>query len=214
VQIEAGVTDDRIEDVNYRSVGELLLRAGVGRRTELRFFANSLGIRSASGEPTTHGLEDSKLGLKFALHTAPDSVHGWVPRLALLAASTLPTGAANRSAGKAQPEAKLAASWTTAGRFSVYSNFGVGGVYDGNAWGTHGWVSTALWLAASPRVSLFGEGLVVGRIGGTATSANYLDGGVTYLFGDHVQADVRVGHGLGATAAPERFIGAGIAWRW
>jgi hypothetical protein len=214
VQLEAGVTDDRVDGVSYRSVGELLVRAGVGGRTELRFFANSYGIRSASGAPTTRGLEDSKLGAKFALHSAPDSVHGWVPRLAFLAATTLPTGAANRSAGKAQPEAKVAASWTTSGPFSVYSNIGFGAVFDGTAWGSHGFGSLALWFAASSKVSFFGEGLVVGRVGGSATAANYLDGGVTYLFNDQLQADVRAGHGLGGTAAHERFLGVGVAWRW
>jgi len=214
VQIEAGVTDDRVESVTYRSVGELLLRAGVGGRTELRFFANSYGIRSVGGEPTTHGLEDIKLGAKFALRTAPDSVHGMLPRLAFLPATTVPTGAANRSAGKAQPEAKLAASWTTKGPFSLYSNVGYGAVYDGTTWGSRGWGSLALWFAASSRISLFGEGLAVGRVGGSATSANFIDGGMTWLFGDHVQLDVRAGHGLGSTAAHEHFIGAGVAWRW
>ena len=212
--IEAGVTDDHVAAVTYRSIGELLVRAGVGGRTELRFFANSFGVHSASGGPTTRGLEDTKVGVKIALHTAPDSVHGLLPRLAFLAATTLPTGAANRSAGKAQPEAKLAAAWTTSGPFSLYTNLGLGGVYDGTAWGTHGWVSTALWFAASPKVSLFGEGLIVGRISGTATSANFIDGGVTYLFSDHLQADIRGGRGIGATAGHEHFLGLGVAWRW
>ncbi len=214
VQVEAGVTDDRIEGVAYWSAGEVLLRAGVGGRTEFRFFANSYGIRSATGLPTTRGLEDLKVGAKLALHTAPDSVHGLLPRLGFLAATTLPTGAANRTAGKAQPEAKLAASWTTSGPFSVYSNIGFGAVYDGVEWGSHGWGSLAVWFAASSKVSLFGEGLAVGRIGGSATSANFIDGGLTYLIGYQLQADLRAGHGFGTTAGHEHFVGAGIAWRW
>lgn len=213
LEVEMGVTSDHAPDVTYTSVAELLVRAGIGARTELRFFGNSLGIRAATGESDSHGLEDLKLGLKVALHTAPDSVHGLTPRLALLAATTLPTGADNRSVDKALPEVKLAAAWTTSGPFSVYSNFGVGAVYDGTDWGSHGWGSMALWFAASPKVSFFGEGMVVGRVGGVATAANYLDDGVTYLLSSQLQADVRFGHGLGANASHERFVGAGLAWR-
>jgi Putative MetA-pathway of phenol degradation len=214
VQVEAGVTDDRVDGVTYQSLGELLVRAGIGGRTELRLFGNSYGFRSVNGGPTTHGVEDFKFGAKVALHALPDSVHGWIPRLAVLAATTLPTGAADRTAHRAQPEAKLAASWTTSGPFSLYSNLGFGAVYDGTAWGSHGWGSVALWFAASSKVSLFGEGLVTGRIGGTASSGDFVNGGLTYLFGTRLQADLRVGHGLGASVAHEHFVGAGVAWRW
>ena len=213
-QVEAGITDDHVDSVTYRSAGEVLLRAGVGSHIELRFFGNSYGIRWAPGVETTHGLEDAKLGAKLALHAAPDSVHGLIPRLAFLAATTIASGAENRTAHKAQPEVKLAAAWTTSGPFSLYTNFGYGGVYDGTAWGTHAWVTAALWFAASAKIPLYGEGLVVGRTSGSAISANYVDGGVTYLFGSHVQADVRAGHGLGANASHDHYFGMGMAWRW
>jgi hypothetical protein len=213
-QVEAGVTDDHVDDVTYRSAGELLLRVGLGARTELRLFGNSIGTRSVAGAPAESGLEDSKLGLKIALHTAPDSVHGLAPRLALLLATTVPTGAESRTAHKAQPEAKIAAAWTTSGPWSLYTNFGFGGVYDGTEWGTHAWTSAALWYAVSPKVSLFGEGLATGRVSGSATSSQYLDGGVTYLFGDHLQVDARYGHGVGSATSHEHFVGVGMAWRW
>lgn len=211
-QIEAGITDDHTDDVLYRSAGEVLLRVGIGHRTELRFFGNSIGVLSPPGQPSTKGFEDSKVGVKIALHTAPDSVHGM--RLSLLAQSTLPTGADNRTAHKAQPEAKLAAAWTTSGPFSIYTNFGFGGWYSGSAWGTRGWASAALWYAASGKVSLFGEGIVTGRVSGSAFSSKYIDGGVTYLFSDHVQGDIRAGHGIGGVVSHEKFFGVGVAWRW
>ena len=212
-QVEAGVTDDHVEDATYRSAGEVLVRAGVGKGIELRLFANSYGTHWAPGVETTHGLEDAKVGVKLALHTAPDSVHTLVPRLALLAATTIATGAENRTAHKAQPEAKIAAAWTTSGPFSLYTNFGFGGVYDGTDWSTHAWTSAAIWFAASPKVSFFGEGLVTGRVSGSATSSKYVDGGVTYLFSDHLQVDARYGHGLGVVSH-EKFFGVGAAYRW
>ncbi len=211
--IEIGVTSDHVPGATYISVGELLIRAGIGERTELRVFGNSLGVLSAPGEATSQGLEDIKLGFKLALHTAPETVHGFVPRVAFLAATTVPIGAEERSAGKALPEAKLAAAWTTSGPFSLYTNVGIGAVYDGTSSGSHGWNSTALWFAASPKVSLYGEGLVIGRVSGVATPANYVDGGITYLLTTHLQADVRVGHGIGTNASNEQFFGAGLPWR-
>ncbi|MEO5800550.1 MAG: transporter [Gemmatimonadales bacterium] len=212
--VEVGVTDDRVSGVTYRSFGELLVRVGVGGGTELRFFGNSYGVRSGDGAERTEGLEDIKLGAKIALHTAPDSVHGATPRLALLLASTIPTGADNRSAGVALPEAKLAAAWTTSGPFSLFSNLGAGATYDGSSWGSHGWGSLALWFAVNSKVSLFGEGITTARIGGSATSSSYLDGGVTFLLGPRLQLDFRAGHGVGTNASHEHFFGAGLAMRW
>ena len=48
-QVEAGITDDHVDSVTYRSAGEVLVRAGVGSHIELRFFGNSYGIRWAPG---------------------------------------------------------------------------------------------------------------------------------------------------------------------
>jgi len=52
-------------------------------------------------------------------------------------ALNLGTVAAQRKA-HAQPEAKLAANWTTPSPFSVYSNVGAGAGYDGSRWGERG----------------------------------------------------------------------------
>jgi hypothetical protein len=213
-QVEAGYTDDRTENSRYQSVGEVLLRVGVADPIELRLFVNSYATRSATGTATTSGLEDTKVGTKLRLIAKPDSVHGWMPNLALLLATTLPTGADGFSAGKAQPEAKLAAAWTTSTPLSFYTNAGYGAIYDGAAWSDHGWGSLATWYAASPRLSLFVEGIRVQNTSGPASSSSYVDGGVTLLFGDKVQLDARVGHGVGSPVANERYMGVGIARRF
>ena len=57
MQLEAGVTDDRVgpsdSRTEYVSAGETLLRLGLGARTELRLFGNSYGVarRPARGRP-------------------------------------------------------------------------------------------------------------------------------------------------------------------
>lgn len=214
IQVEVGFTDDRSGGTRYQSAGELLLRVGVPGPLELRLFLNSYASRATPSEATVHGMEDLKIGAKFRLIEKPDSVHGLTPNLALLAATTLPTGASHIGVRASQPEVKLAAAWTTSTPFSLYTNAGLGAVYDGVAWSDHGWGSLATWYAATPRLSLFVEGIHVQNMRGPAASSSYVDGGVTLLFGDRLQVDARIGRGAGRPVASERFVGIGLARRF
>lgn len=222
LQLEAGITDDRVgafsgsPATEYRTLGELLLRVGVGASIELRAFANSYATRNTRGAPSTSGMEDIKIGAKLNLRAVPDSVHTWLPNAALLVASTVATGAGGISAGAAQPEAKLAVNWTTAGPFSLYANLGVGAIQTGTGQASRAWVSAAGWYALHPRVSLFVEGLTIARVSGSGsgTSGNNIDGGITFLVNDRFQIDLRAGAGVGSELSQERFIGAGFARRW
>jgi hypothetical protein len=220
VQLEAGATDDRVGPsdarTEYVSAGETLLRLGLGGRTEARLFGNSYGRRTVSGAGTTGGVEDFKLGAKLNLRSAPDSVHSWAPNIALLAATTLPTGASGFGASSSQPEVKVAMNWTTASPFSLYTNVGYGDIVNETGRAGKGWVSAASWWAINPRVSLFAEGLAIGRVrgSGSGTAGNNVDGGLTFLINDRFQLDVRVGRGLGRETGSERFVGGGLAKRW
>lgn len=222
VQLEAGATDDRVGTAagapatQYVTFGETLLRLGLGDRTELRLFGNSYATRLTDGSPAVRGLEDAKLGAKLNVRDVPDSVHSWLPSAALLGATTLPTGARGIGAGAAQPEAKLAVSWTTPSPYSLYADLGSGAIETGTGQATRAWLSVANWWAVNPRLSLFAEGLAIGRVHGTGpgTSGNDVDGGVTFLINDRFQLDLRAGHGLGSETSHEQFIGAGFARRW
>jgi outer membrane putative beta-barrel porin/alpha-amylase len=220
IQLEAGVTDDQTGDDFERTTtvtaGEVLARFGVGARTELRLFGNSYDLRSGGGSPTVRGLEDVKFGAKVNLRSKPDSVHSWAPNVALLAATTSPTGSNAFSAGVAQAEVKLAANWTTASPFSLYTNVAYSSTYADFTRQGKAWTSAAGWWALNPRVSLFGEGYFVELAGDQNGSfgGGDLDGGVTYLVNDRLQLDARVGHGVLGFASNERFIGVGIARRW
>ena len=220
IQLEAGVTDDQTGDAFLRTTtvttGEVLARVGVGAQTELRFFGNSYDLRSGGGSPTVRGLEDFKLGAKVNLRAKPDSVHSWAPNVAVLAATTSPTGSNAFSAGVAQAEVKLAANWTTASPFSLYANVAYSGTYSDFTRQGKGWTSAAGWWALNPRVSLFGEAYVFTLAGDQNGSfgGGDVDAGVTYLVNDRLQLDARVGHGVIGLASDERFIGVGFARRW
>ncbi|MGH7619690.1 MAG: transporter, partial [Gemmatimonadaceae bacterium] len=214
IQLEAGVTDDQVPGSRYVSAGETLLRVGVAPHTEIRLFGNSYATRTVASAPAASGMEDPKIGAKVNLRSVADSVHSSLPNVAVLAAATLPIGARGFGATHSQPELKLAANWTTPSPFSAYMNVGYGQTYDGTRWGSHAWSSLALWYAATPRVSLFGEGLAVGRLRGGATAGNDLDAGITFLINDRCQIDLRAGHGVGSETSQERFVGLGLAKRW
>ena len=214
IQLEAGYTDDRAGSTSYKTLGEMLLRVGVGARTEVRMFANSFGTLSEDGARTVSGMEDSKIGFKTSVRAKPDSVHSGLPNIAVLAAVTLPTGARAFRSSHAQPEAKVAMNWTTPTSLSIYSNVATGRVYDGIRWRERGWVSVALWYSVNPCISIFGEGISTRSLHASALPSNDVDAGATYLINDRFQIDVRAGHGFGSASNSERFFGAGLARRW
>jgi hypothetical protein len=226
VQLEAGVTDDIVTAhhveprTEYRTFGESLLRLGVGARTELRLFGNSYATRLTRGSPTVSGLEDVKIGAKVNIRDVPDSIHSWLPDAALLAATTLGTGANGITAGAAQQEAKLAINWTTATPFSLYANLVYGFSFQNTGLPRRSWASIAGWWSVNPRVSAFLEGLDT-RMPGSAFGVfqnnvwlGAVDGGLTYLVNDRFQLDLRAGRGVGSWNSSEQFFGAGFARRW
>ena len=206
VQLEAGVTDDR--------VGPVRLAHGIrlGRRD-----AAALGPRRAHRGPpirkliwSSHGvrrgerrggMEDFKLGAKLNLRAAPDSIHSWAPNVALLAATTLPTGAGGirrrrgPARGQARHELDDAEPILAVHQRRLRRRRQRDGPSDGK-----GWVSAASWWAINPRVSVFAEGLAIGRVSGSGsgTAGNEVDGGFTFLINDRFQLDVRAGRGLGS----------------
>lgn len=220
VQLEAGATDDRFvagagqPRTDYITAGETLLRLGLGGRTEVRVFGNSYATRTTNGTEAMSGIEDAKVGVKTNIRAVADSVHSLLPNAAVLLQTTLATGGAGFTAGAAQPEAKLAADWTTPSPYSLYANVGYGAVQTATGRATHAWTSVANWWAVNPRVSVFAEALVIRRMSGDATPANDIDGGITYLINDRLQIDLRVGRAVGSETGRERFIGAGFARRW
>lgn len=214
LQLEAGVTDDHADGIQYTSFGETLLRAGIGAHTELRLFGNSYSRRSTSGESAVWGIEDPKIGVKTSLRSKPDSVYSALPNIAVLAAVTLPVGSSVFRGARAQPEAKVAVNWTTPSPLSVYSNLGTSAAYNGTAWSQRGWLSVALWYAINAKVSLFGEEISTRSLRAGVVPSNFTDAGITYLINDRFQLDLRAGDGLGSTSGREHFIGAGFARRW
>jgi hypothetical protein len=214
VQVESGFTDDRAAGVRYQTVGESLLRVGIGSGVELRMFGNSFALRSGGGAPIARGMEDAKVGAKFRLIEMPDSVHGLTPSLALLVTTSIPTGAPGLGAGVAQPEAHFAANWTTSGPFSFAANAGIAKAFDGAAWSSQGSAVASTSFDINEHLSLFAEGMRVAALSGPSQSGTYVDGGVTVLLGEQLQLDAHIGRGISRGVSGERSFGFGIAHRF
>jgi len=214
VQLESGFTDDRVAGTTYQTAGEALLRVGVGSGLELRMFGNSYAMRTGGGAAATRGMEDAKIGAKLRIIDLPDSVHGLTPSLALLVSSSLPTGAPGLTAGVAQPEAHVAADWTTSGPLSFAANAGIAEAFDGAAWSNQGSAIASASFDINAHLSLFAEGMRVVALSGPSQSATYVDGGVTFLLGEQLQLDAHIGRGISRGVSGERSFGFGIAHRF
>ncbi len=214
VEVETGFTSDRAQGMAYQSTGESLMRVGIGGGIELRLFGNSYAAKSVVGGPTRRGMEDSKVGVKVSVIDLPDSVHGIVPGLAFLLATSVPNGAYGIGAGVAQPEGQIAASWNTNTPFSIGANAGISAAFDGTSWSNPGWTSASASYAVSARVSLFIEGMHQFDARGAPLSATYTDGGLTVTLGEKLELDARIGRGTAAGTGADHFYGFGIARRF
>lgn len=220
VQLEGGYTFSRLEDDRTHTVGELLARIGAVDRLEFRLGINSFVFRSepdsVDGLPSgqlrsTRGLQDLTLGLKVELFRPPPSKPG-LPQLAILAGTSLPTGASDIGARGVQPGALLAAGWDLAEWLSATMNVGYAYPEDEDGRFDELSGSVALGFGLTRRLGAFVEWFGLYPLPSDREAANNADAGFTYLLSPGVQLDARVGVGLDGPR-PNFFVGAGASWR-
>lgn len=211
VQLESGQTVSREADTRITSVGEVLLRGGLSSRAELRLTLNSwISERSASS--SVRGRDDGSIGAKVSL-SAPEHTSLIRPSLSLIAATTLPTGSSALRARRAQPSAKLIASWTLHERAAFTSNFNYMRA-DGAARSYDEWAASgSLGVTLTERLGSFGEYFTVQSREGAVSTQHFVNAGVTWLVTPLFQLDARVGTGP-SRARGDYFAGVGIVRRW
>jgi hypothetical protein len=212
VQLEGGHTFERITSSKVNTTGELLLRIGIASRTELRIEPGSYTkITSPFGDAS--GREDGALGVKMRLHTTPDEQRSIVPEVALLFASSLPTGTTRFRERRLQPEAKLAMAWSLTDRIDLATNVNVSRPRDENGRYTELAASASFGFDLMPRIGAYAE--VYGfapQLDGVRRT-HYANTGFTFSVTPNVQLDLRGGLGLNGDA-PDYFVGAGLVRRW
>lgn len=211
-QVEGGYTFGRAESITSQSVGELLARISIGPAAELRVAVNSYSTAAGDGTRVS-GLEDASLGAKFHLATGATTFDLFRPDLALIVATSVPSGSSAYGESEWQPDAKLVVGWTLTDRLAWTSNLNY--TYaseDGERFSQPSW-STSFGYSLTERVGTFAEYFRIMPESRGAGGSGYLNGGATYLFSPDFQFDARIGRAAGG-AAEGYFAGIGLSRRW
>lgn len=210
VQVESGSTMSREGETRATAFGEVLVRAGLAPKVELRVAGNSF-VRERTGGELSQGMQDASLGFKFKLLDAPES-RSWKPELSVITHTTLPSGSRLYRAQRAQPEVKVLSAWSLTDRLGFSSNVNIGRPHDGLRSYTEYAASGSFGYAASDRVGVYAEAYAFAPQDGSRIVSKYVNSGFTFLFSPDVQLDVR--GGLGPVASKrDYFAGVGLVVR-
>ena len=208
VQLEAGQTLSREGETKSNAIGEVLVRAGLTPRVELRLTGNSF-VREKTAGVVTSGMQDAAVGFKIKVLEGPDGP-SWKPAFSFIAHTTVPSGAAAFSAGRAQPEVKLLGAWTITDRLGFASNINIGRPFDGTRSFTEYAGSGSFSFAVSERVGAYTEAFAFAPQDGSDVVQKYVNGGFTLLLSPDVQLDLRGGLGPKTAGSRDYFAGIGL----
>jgi hypothetical protein len=209
VQAEAGYTFTRTDDVREHALGELLVRVAVAPRAELRFGLNSFVVSSVAGDRQS-GFEDVSLGVKLALH---DGENGFLPAVALILASSIPTGSSHFGTDALQPEAKLALARDITEMVGVSANLNYAYASDAAGRFHQAAASLSFGFALGGSTGAYAEYFGFYPPERDAGAVHYINGGLTCQFSERLQVDARAGRRIDGSDG-EYFVGVGIARRW
>lgn len=219
VQVEGGYTftynDDGEGVTKSHSYPETLFRVGMfADWFELRLawnYGESAETVFGAEDTNLEGAEDLTVGAKLAL--TPQS--GCLPETAVIVQSTAPTGSTAFTARELLPGVNFLFGWDVTDSLSVGGGTQANRALDAN--GEDLYVEFAQSLttgyAWTDRFGTFHEWFMFAPAGAaTAQNQQYFDAGMTYLFTDNVQWDLRAGVGLNE-AADDFFTGSGLSIR-
>lgn len=211
-QLEGGLTSARVGDEDSRSLGELLLRIGLGDRLEARIGAGSYSwLDRPAGDAS--GLEDPTLGVKIRFSPDIEMLPPSRPAVALLLSASIPAGDDELTSDEWVPEAKLGFSWALTERLGLATNlnWAYPPGFEDHFHQFSGSLSGA--LAFTDRIGGYLEYFGFTEEEEDGPSTHYLNTGVTYLISNDLQVDVRYGRGLN-DPSPDDFVGVGAAVRF
>jgi hypothetical protein len=221
VQVETGWTSRRAREegarIEGREAGGSLARVGLLPRVELRVgWDGRVRERADLGrgvEQEVAGSGDTALGAKALL----GEERGRRPRIALLAMASLPSGHAELTTDRVDPELRVACSRSLSERLSLGANGGLAWTSEEGADGERDTLADAFYTvslgaALGQRWGAFAE--LFGDVPASASGgpAHSFDGGVTFLVWENLQLDLAAGVGLSAEA-DDTFVGAGLSFR-
>ncbi len=214
VQVEAGATLTRVEDEDSDTFGEVLVRIGLGPRLEARLGAFSYSRTDGPGSEVS-GLEDPAVGLKVRLTGDAAELPPGLPAVSLLLGTSVPVGDDELTSDAWEPEAKLALGWEVTSWLSLSANLNAAYLNDPAVDERFTQLSASLsaGFPLTDRLGAYAEVFGFSEEERDGSSTRYVNGGVTWLFGNDLQLDARVGWGLN-DPDPDWFAGVGAALRF
>lgn len=210
VQVEGGTTLARVEDTDITTLGELLVRFGIGERSEARLGLGSY-TRIDDGFSEASGFADPTLELKVRFTDNAGELAPGQPAVALIVGTSVPVGDEELTDDEWVPSAVFAFDWDL-GRFGVGA--GLGGSYPaGDDRFVQAFGSLTAGFDVTDRLGTYLEWYGFSEEEKDGPSTHYLNGGVTFLINDDLMVDARIGTGLN-DADPDWFAGVGGAVRW
>lgn len=209
VQLESGYTFTRAGDADEHALGEILLRIGVAPRIEARVGLESHTWVEAPGEDPS-GFEDPTLGAKVVLSEETET--GGIAA-AVLGGTTVPVGDEDLGEDDWQPEVTLALSRGVAEGLALGGNLGYAYAAEDGERFDQGSASLALGMELAERWGAYVETFAIFPVDRSGDDAAVVNGGFTFLVHPLLQLDARAGAGL-TDAAPDFFLGVGLARRW
>ncbi len=210
VQFEGGYTFGRTGDVETQTIGEFLIRLGLIERVEARIGVNSYAV-TEMGELDSDGFQDASLGFKVRICELTSNTP-LRPAVALLVASTVPTGATAFTSDEMSPEAKLCLGWNLTESVGLGANLNAASVPSGDDRFAQFSASLSLATSLSDKFGAYAEWYGFVQEDQYGPNTNFLNSGVTVLLNNDTQLDGRVGFGMNA-ASPEYFVGVGVSRR-
>lgn len=212
VQIETGSTYSRSGCEVDKTFGEVLVRVGVLRDIELRLGLNSY-VSSKCEERRLTGFEDFQGGIKIKLSDGNERIGSGIPALALIIATTLPTGSADFRSNGIQPELTLTSALDVTKNTSLSSNLIYSYLNENNRrYSLYGF-SLSWGFSLTDRLGSYLEYYGFIPAAKDIPNSNYGNGGVTYLINSSFQLDARVGKGFNHGES-DYFFGMGAACRF
>lgn len=205
LQLEGGISFEGESDARAFSAPATLLRIGLGKRAELRLGAEGL-LSEAIGGVRTSGRSDTEIGAKFKVLDQAKAGFDF----ALLPIVSLPTGTDGFTSGGVDPTLKITWGRDLPAGFGLTGNVNVSSLTEDAARFHQEAMSFSLGHDLAFGFGGYAEVYGFSKMSATDGAGVTINGGISRLFGRHLQLDLEAGRGL-TTASPDWFVGFGFA---
>lgn len=199
IQLESGYEFRSTSSEKLHTMGQAVLRYSINARFEAR-----LGATSFVRGHERHGFDDLKVGAKWQVNENPN---GTIPRIGVLAWTSIPTGSREFGADEMQPAVEIVGDWNLSSRVAVTAGCILSSIVDeATRYGTAG---GTLSVSMTDRIS----GYLQGHVGFENDEAAYTGLGLAYVITKRLQWDVNTAFGLNKVAA-DFAVGTGFGISW